>query len=128
VSAKWAGQGADHRWGYDARLVQGPLVLEGELIEREGPLSTTMDTDVRGGYVLAAYRVLPWLQPVVKWEQLHEDLITTGVAAYTRFTYTTVGVNVLAPQDRFRMQVNWIDRSERPSKDGELVAQFQAIF
>lgn len=128
VSAKWAGQGADHRWGYDARLVQGPLVVEGELIEREGPVSTTMDTDIRGGYVLAAYRVLPWLQPVVKWEQLNEELITPAATAYTRLTYTTYGVNLLAPQDRFRMQLNWIDKSERPARDGELVAQFQAIF
>ena len=129
ISGKWAGQGADHRWGYDARWVQGPVVLEGELLEREGPLSTTMDTEVRGGYVLAGYRILPWLQPVVKWEQLHEHLITPAISAYNRWTYTTVGVNLLAPEDRFRMQLNWIDRSERSiSRKGELVAQVQAIF
>ena len=73
--------------------------------------------------------VYPRLQPVVKWEQLHEDLITAAVASYSRRTYTTVGVNLLAPQDRFRMQLNWIDRSEHPaSRKGELVAQFQALF
>ena len=129
VSAKWAGQGSDHRWGYDARWAQGPAVLEGEYIEREGPLSATMDTEVRGGYVLAAFRVLPWLQALAKWEQFHEDLITPTVGAGSRATHTTVGVNFLAPEDRFRMQLNWIDRSEHPvARKGELVAQFQAIF
>ena len=129
VSGKWAGQGADHRWGYDARWVHGPAVLEGELIQREGPLSTTMDREQRGGYLLAAYRVLPWLQPVVKWEQLHEHLITPMIGAYSRWTYTTVGVNLVAPGERFRMQLDWIDRSaNRPVPKGELVAQLQAIF
>ena len=125
ISGKWAGQGADHRWGYDARWAQGPVVLEGELLEGEDAL----DTELRGGYVLAGYRILPWLQPVVKWEQLHEHLVTPTIAAYNRWTYTTVGVNLLAPGDRFRMQLNWIDRSERSiSRKGELVAQVQAIF
>jgi hypothetical protein len=129
VSGKWAGQGSDHRWGYDARWVQGAAVLEGEVIEREGPTSATTRTDARAGYVLAAYRVLPWLQPVVKWEQYHETLSTSGTSSNNRLTHTTVGVNFLAPQDRVRMQLNWIDRSEHPvSRKGELVAQFQAVF
>ena len=129
VSAKWAAQGSERRWGYDARLVTGPFVLEGELIERDAPSTSTADVDVRAGYVLAAYRVLPWLQPVVKWEQLHETLSTPFIGAYSRATYTTVGVNVLAPQDRVRLQLNWIDRSERPiGRKGEVVVKLQALF
>jgi len=129
VSGKWAGQGSDHRWGYDARWVRGPAVLEGELIERDGPTNATTNADVRAGHVLAAYRVYPWLQPVVKWEQLHQTLTTATTSANTRLTHTTVGVNFIAPQDRFRMQLNWIDRSERPvARKGEFVAQFQALF
>lgn len=129
VSGKWAGQGADHRWGYDARWLPGDAVLEGELIEREGPINATAATDARAGYVLAAYRLLPWLQTLVKWEQLHETLSTATASTYTRATWTTVGVNLIAPGERARMQVNWIDRSERPvARKGELIVQVQAMF
>jgi hypothetical protein len=129
VSAKWAGEGADHRWGYDARWLPGNAVLEGEIIEREGPTNATTSIDARAAYVLAAYRILPWLQPLVKWEQIHETLITTASSTYSRATWTTVGVNLIAPGDRARMQVNWIDRSDRPvPRKSELVVQFQAIF
>lgn len=133
VSGKWAGQGADHRWGYDARWAHGPAVLEAELVEREGPTNATTGIDARGGYALAAYRILPWLQPVVKWEQLHEELIaqteTEPLVSASRSTLTTIGVNFIAPQDRARMQLNWIGRSDRPTRrKGELVAQIQAVF
>jgi len=129
VSGKWAGHGADHRWGYDARWVQGPVVLEAELIEREAPTSATTNIDARGGHVLAAFLVLPWLQPVVKWEQLHETASTETTSASTRFTYSTFGVNLVAPENRARLQLNWIDRSEHPvARKGEFVMQFQALF
>ena len=130
VSGKWAGQGSDHRWGYDARWAQGPFIIEGELIRRKHQASALTTTDVRGGYALAAFRVLPWLQPVVKWEQLHgKASLLTLTTTDTRFTHTTYGVNLIAPQDRVRMQLNWIDRSEQPvSRKGEFVAQFQAVF
>ncbi len=129
VSGKWAGQGADHRWGYDARWMPGDAVLEGEIIEREGPTNATTSINARSAYVLAAYRVRPWLQPLVKWEQIHETLATTTTTAYSRSTWTTIGFNLLAPEDRARMQVNWIDRSDRPvSRKGELVVQLQAMF
>ncbi len=129
VSGKWAGQGSDHRWGYDARWVPGRAVLEGELVEREGPTNATTTTDARAGYVLAAYRILPWLQPVAKWEQMHETLSTATTTGYTRATWTTVGVNLIATDERFRAQFNWVDRSERPAdRPGELVVQLQAMF
>ena len=129
VSAKWAAQGSDHRWGFDARWMPGNAVLEGELVEREGPTNGTTTTDARAGYVAAALRVRPWLQPVVKWEQLHETLSTATTSAYARATWTTFGVNLIAPEERFRAQFNWVDRSERPvSRKGELVVQLQAVF
>jgi hypothetical protein len=129
VSGKWAGQGSDHRWGYDARLVAGNAVLEGEVIERDGPTNATTETDAEAKYVLAAYRVLPWLQPVVKWERLDETLTTATASSISRITLMTFGVNLIAPDDRFRAQLNWISRDERPvDRKGELVAQFQAMF
>lgn len=127
VSGKWAGQGSDHRWGYDARWVPGNAILEGEVIERKAPNAVAVQAHARSRYVMAAYRIRPWLQPVVKWERLTETL---GVpSSSSRVTWTTIGVNLIAPDDRFRAQLNWIDRAERPvDRKGELVAQFQALF
>jgi hypothetical protein len=134
ISGKWAGQGADHRWGYDARFVPGNAIIEGELIEREGPLSATATTDARAVYVLAAYRVRPWVQPLVKWEQLHDTQTLTNESgtfvgrAHT--TLTTAGVNLLAPDDRFRAQLNWIHRSKHSlfGPGDEVLLQLQALF
>ena len=129
VSGKWAGQGSDHRWGYDARWMPGAAVLEGEVIEREGPTNATTRTDAQARYVLAAYRIRPWLQPVIKWERLNETLTTATTSSTSRLTWTTFGVNLLAPDDRFRAQFNWIDRANRPiDGKGEFIAQFQALF
>jgi len=33
---------------------------------RRGPFTSTTTVDASGGYVLAAYQVRPWLQPVLK--------------------------------------------------------------
>ena len=129
VSAKWAGQGSDHRWGYDTRWSSGRAVLEGEVIDREGPTNSTTQTDATARYALAAFRVLPWLQPVVKWERLDETLTTATTSTSSRITLTTVGVNLLSSDDRFRAQLNWVDHTDRPvEKKGEFIAQFQASF
>ncbi|MGI9075792.1 MAG: hypothetical protein ACR2G6_00510 [Gemmatimonadaceae bacterium] len=130
VSAKLLGQGEDHRWGYDARWIAPGIgvILEGDLIRRTGPVGATT-TDASAGYLLAAYKVLPWLQPVVKWERLHETLTTTSTVKELRLTWVTYGINLLAPQERVRLQLNWIARSERPVKrSDEFVAQLQANF
>jgi hypothetical protein len=129
VSAKWAGQGSDHRWGYDARWSSARAVLEGEVIEREGPTNSTTEMDATARYALVAVRALPWLQPIVKWERLAETLTTATTSSSSRITLTTIGVNLLSPDDRFRAQLNWVDRAERPvDRKGEFIAQFQAAF
>jgi hypothetical protein len=130
VSGKWAGQGSDHRWGYDARWLPGNAVLEGEVVERKGPSSATTSIDAHAAYLLAAYRIRPWLQPLVKWEQLRETVSTGATTtARTRATLMTFGANLLAPGDRFRAQVNWITRSDRPvNRAGEFITQLQAAF
>jgi hypothetical protein len=128
VSGKWAGQGSDHRWGYDARWLPGAAVLEGEVVEREGPSNATTDLDARAAYVLAAYRIR-WIQPVVKWEQFHETLTSATTTARSRATLITVGANLFAPGDRVRAQFNWVGHSEHPvDRKGELIAQLQAAF
>ncbi len=128
VSGKWSGQGSDHRWGYDARWLPGAAVLEGEVVERDGPSNATTAIDARAAYLLAGYRIR-WIQPVVKWERLDETLTSATATSRVRSTLVTAGVNLLAPGDRFRAQFNWITRSDRPvDRKDELIAQFQAMF
>ena len=124
ISGKLSNEGGDHRWGYDARwIVADRLVVEGEWLRRTRPVGTTIDA--RGGYGLAAFKVLPWLEPVVKWERL-----TEGTTVEARTTWTTVGVNLLSRGEALRVQVNWINRSERPIEldDDELNVQVIGIY
>jgi hypothetical protein len=129
LSAKYLGEGGDHRWGYDGRWMGRSAIIEGEFIARRGPLSAATTTDASGGYVLASYKVLSWLQPVVKWERLR-DVRTTGAATtQSRLTYTTLGINLVSAGERIRLLVDGIFKSERPASTGnELIAQLVAIF
>lgn len=127
VSGKWLGQSADHRWGYDARWIGARLIIEGEAIKRSGRARNAVDDE--GHYVLFAYKPVPWLQPVVKWERLREESGAASQTAQRRLTWMTYGINLLGPQERLRFQLNWIAKTERPADArDELVAQLQAIF
>ena len=129
VAAKYLGQGRDHRWGYDVRWMDHAALVEGEFLARRGPFSPTTSVDARGGYVLGAYRVRPWLQPVLKWEHLW-DRRTTGATTSTKsLTYTTVGINLLSSGESIRLLVDGIYKSEPAVFTGEeLEVQLIAIF
>ena len=129
VAAKYLGQGRDHRWGYDLRWMDHGALVEGEFLARRGPFTSTTTVDARGGYALAAYRIRPWLQPVIKWEHL-SDRRTTGATTTINFlTYTTVGINVLSSGDGIRLLVDGIYKSEPGVFTGEeLEVQLIAIF
>jgi hypothetical protein len=129
VSGKWLGQGGDHRWGYDGRWLVRGLIVEGEAINRSGPASAGGTFDGTGGYVLAAYRILPWLQPVVKWERLHETTTIASGSSERELTWATYGINFSDVEGRLRLQVDWIAKSEEPIRaSDELVVQLQAVF
>src|SRR5438552_2890542 len=104
-------------------------LAEGEFLARRGPFTSTTTVDASGGYVLGAYRIRPWLQPVVKWEHLR-DRRTTGVTtSTTSLTYTTVGINVLSRGETIRALVDGIYKSEPAVFSGtELEVQLIAIF
>jgi hypothetical protein len=129
VAAKYLGQGRDHRWGYDLRWMDHGALVEGEFLARRGPFTSTTTVDARGGYLLASYRIRPWLQPVVKWEHLR-DRRTTGTTISTNsLTYTTVGLNFLSSGEGIRLLVNGIYKSEPAVFTGEeLEVQLIAIF
>jgi hypothetical protein len=132
VAGKWLAHGADHRWGADLRWfadprwLPGSIVVEGELIRRAAATGADSDTDASGGYGLTAWRALPWLEPVVKWERLREIRSTATTRTDNRLTWTTYGITVRSPEERerLRLQVNWITKAERPTDaTNELQAQ-----
>jgi hypothetical protein len=136
VAGKWAGQGPDHLWGYDARLVRGAATVEGEALHRTGRVpgaaapATGPAYAAGGGYVLAAYRVLPWLEPVAKWERFREERAAQAGGTPISETWLTFGATARAPDDRVRFQVNWVEkRAHSVARDAnELVAQLIAIY
>ena len=130
LAAKLGAEGDDHLRGYDARWIWRELVIEGEAIHRSRDLAQDTHQDAGGGYVLAAYRVRPWLQPVLKHERFRETLVGTAGSTGTRSDCTTVGLNLAAPGERLRLQLDWMMRSQRPlpGHDHELGAQLIAIF
>ncbi len=129
VAGKWAGEGADHRWGYDVRWMMNGLVLEGERIERRAPISAGIAQRAAGRYLMASYRVGRHLQPVVKWEQMRDARTEAGVTSEARLTWTTYGLNVVSGAEAIRFQANWIVKRERPiSSANELVGQLIVIF
>jgi len=134
LAGKWAGGGPDHYWGYDGRWVSRTVTLEGEVIRRTGRAPGAAATtppapryDAGGGYVLAAWRVLPWLEPELKWEQFGE---WTSATSRPSETWVTPGVVVRGLDDRVRFHVNWIVKHTRPvaRHANELQAQLVAIF
>ena len=129
IAGKWAGEGADHRWGYDARWMTNGFVLEGERIERRAPLTGGITQRASGHYLMASYRATRHLQPVVKWEQLQDTRTTAGVESRTRLTWTTYGLNVTTMPEVVRLQTNWIVKREHPANGAnELILQLIVIF
>ncbi len=138
IAGKLLSHGGDHRWGADARWIGDPrwlpggrVVLEGEMIRRAGSARAGTDADASGGYALLAWRAIPWVEPVVKWERLRDERVTGTVRGERRITWTTLGFNVQTgePQERLRLQVNWIAKTERPvDARNELVAQLLLQF
>jgi hypothetical protein len=129
IAGKWAGEGADHRWGYDVRWMTNGLVLEGERIERRAPLAGGITQRAAGHYLMASYRIARHVEPVVKWEQFHDKRIQAGTTAETRLTWTTYGLNVLSVPEVVRFQANWIVKRDRPAtSSNELVGQLIVIF
>ena len=129
VAGKWAGEGADHRWGYDVRWMTKGLVLEGERVERRAPLDGGVTQRAAGHYLMASYRVGRHLQPVVKWEQLRDARTETGTTSTSRLTWTTYALNIVSVPEVVRFQANWIVKRERPlNSANELVGQLIVIF
>ena len=66
---------------------------------------------------------------MVKWEELHDVRRTGATTTNSRLTWTTLGLNLLAPNERVRFQLNGIIKSEHPvATANEIQVQLIAIF
>lgn len=129
VAGKYMAHGDAHAWGGDVRWIGQRGIVEGEFIARRGLFAPGTTVDSRGGYLLASYKIHLWIQPVLKWEELHDDRTDSTGTTNSRAQWTTVGVNLLTRGERVRFQLNAIFKSEQPVVSGnELVAQLIAIF
>ncbi|HET7585063.1 MAG TPA: porin [Gemmatimonadaceae bacterium] len=130
VAVKWLGQGGDHRWGYDATWISGRWIVQGEVLRRNGPGDDGVPLDGSGGYALALFKLRPWLQPVLKWEQVHTvSTPTLGPRIDQQLTHTTFGINVVTLQEHVRTQIDYILKTRDPVSDAdELQIQVIGIF
>ena len=80
----------------------------------------------RGGTRSGAYRVVPWLQVVLKQEDFSRDAISPA----SKNRATTGGVNVEFPGGKVRLTANYISRKigDPGTRTGTLLAQAQVKF
>jgi hypothetical protein len=134
ISAKIANEGRDHAWGYDGRVLWRGLTVEGEGLYRRRPTSSTTHLDAGGGYALIAYRILPWLEPLYKYDRYWDTRATatgsTITTASTHSTWNVLGVNVLSSPEWLRLQLDWEHRNVEPApgRSNVYIAQLIAIF
>ena len=128
-------QETDHAWGFDARAVWRGFTLEGEDIHRKRPTTETVFTDGGGGYVLVAYKLTKWLEPVYKYDRYYDTRFTyvnqsTTTVARSSDTWNIIGVNILTSPEWLRVQLDYNRRNEKPApgRTNEFVAQVVAIF
>jgi hypothetical protein len=95
--------GDSTRYGADGSLEWRGIILRGEYIAQQRRLVRPVDW---GYFGLAAYRVEPWLQVVVKRERFQRPAI--GSAQYD--AATTGGVNVDLPGGRTRIIADYVAR------------------
>jgi len=128
LAAKLGNEGTDHIRGYDGRIEWRNVLVEGEGIHRSRPLGGAHQ-DAGGGYVLAAYKILPWLQPVFKREWFNDTRQSDGTNTDTWQGWSTFGVNLITPKENLRFVSDWVVKSQRPTHpvneaDFQLVANF----
>ncbi|MDQ2766009.1 MAG: OprO/OprP family phosphate-selective porin [Gemmatimonadota bacterium] len=136
VSGKIQREQTDKAWGFDARALWRGLTVEGEGIYRKRPTSATVYTDAGAGYALISYKLLPWLEPVYKYDRYYDTRFTTrsstsgGTTAHTGSTWNVLGANILTTPEWLRVQLDYVHHNERPTPGNfnEYIAQVVAVF
>jgi hypothetical protein len=124
LGGKIGAESSDHMWGYDARWIGGPAVIEGEYLHRRRGAEGAAASDAGGGYLMARYRVASWLQPVLKWERFEQTAPTVQ-----RSTWLTAGANVATPSETVRAQLMLQHRDESHARGlTQLLAQLVVVY
>ncbi|MGH7497844.1 MAG: porin [Gemmatimonadales bacterium] len=111
------------RYGFDASLEYMGASLKGEYI---GQHRDAGGLDDKGWYGQAAYKIVPWVQVVVKQEDFRRSAITDAV----RNRATTAGVNVEFSGGKIRLLTNYVSRKIGVPgvRRGQLITQAQVKF
>jgi hypothetical protein len=111
------------RYGVDASLEYLGASLKGEYIGQHRDLGTLND---KGWYAQAAYRVMPWVQLVVK----QEDFRRSAISAAVRNQATTGGVNVEFGGGKAWLLADYVSRKigTPGTRAGSLITQVQMKF
>lgn len=108
------------RYGLEAGLALANFALKGEYI---GQHRLAVSGDDAGWYLLAAYRVNPWLQLALQ----QEDFQRPSIPAFVRNTATTAGANVELAGGHVRLLADYVSR-DTGTRSGELITQIQVRF
>jgi hypothetical protein len=95
--------GDSTRYGLDAAIEYRGASLKGEYLWQDHHIDAPVD---QGWYGLATYRVLPWVQLVVKQEKFERDALSLS----RRVVATTGGVNLEFAASRIRLLANYVSR------------------
>ncbi len=124
VGGNIAQYGSDStRYGVDASLEYLGAALKGEYIGQHRDFG---GLDDKGWYAQATYRVLPWVQLVLK----QEDFRRSAISEELRNRATTGGVNVEFASSKVRLLANYVSRKigTPGTRSGQLITQAQVKF
>jgi hypothetical protein len=124
LGANVAGYGSDStRYGVDAVVEYLGAAFKGEYIGQHRDLG---GLDDKGWYAQGTYRVLPWVQLVLK----QEDFRRSEISEALRNRATTGGVNVEFSGGKVRLLANYVSRKigTPGTRRGQLITQAQVKF
>jgi hypothetical protein len=115
--------GDSTRYGLDAAIEYRGASLTGEYLWQDHHVDAPVD---QGWYGLATYRVLPWVQLVVKQEKFERDALSLT----RRVVATTGGVNVEFAASRIRLLANYVSRKigDPGVRRSSVITQLQVRF
>ena len=108
------------RYGFEAGVERGPVVVKGEIL---GETRRAGGQDDQGWFVLAAWRPSRTLQLVAQ----QEDFRRPAIATFVRNTATTLGANLFLAEGRVRLLGNYVSR-RIGTRTGAFIAQVQVRF
>ncbi len=121
VGANVAAYSSDStRYGVDGMITSGPASTRVEYI---GEHRAAGGKDDYGWYVIAAYRVEPHVQLVLRQEDLRRPAV-----AEPRNIATTAGANLDSTDRHVRLTVDYVSRQIGAVRSGTVVAQLQLSF